>query len=136
MEILALIRANRRPAISHTVTPILIDPKDPSAGTVLASGATLIVSPMSIVYQWATEIDYHTPALRYFMYEGVDKMGAETAETLAQYDVILTTYDVLRKELHMARGDNMRSRRFERKMKRKTTPLIEIEWWRVCMDGR
>ena len=117
------------------------------------SKATLIVSPSAIVYQWAQEIETHAPALRCYMYDGVDKLTPQqkrrmemndeyidpseymvTADELASYDIVLTTYDVLQREVSFAREDNGRARREPRRYDRKTTPLVLVEFWRVCMD--
>jgi E3 ubiquitin-protein ligase SHPRH len=70
----------------------------------------------------------------YYCYLGAEKGVRISAEELAQYDVVLTNYDVLRKEVHLTTEDNQRSRRHKRVYDRSTTPLTHIRWWRVCLD--
>jgi len=65
--------------------------------------------------------------------------GYNQPQTLAKYDVVITTYEVLSKELdyvdlpHCNLADG---RRF-RNAKRYTSlpsPLTCVQWWRVCLD--
>ena len=129
----------------------------------LTSGATLIVSPAGMSHfppmqpllrgqhvchtaissQWVDEMSKHCPSLRVFRFHGSSPAqtlkGNErhddlTAEQLARYDVVVTTFDVLRKEIHFVRSENTRSRRFKRKYERKHSALTQIVWWRVVLD--
>ncbi|KAJ3414351.1 hypothetical protein HDV05_006719, partial [Chytridiales sp. JEL 0842] len=78
----------------------------------LQSSATLIITPTSIMSQWASEIETHAPSLRYFCYQGPEKDGKRiSAEELATYDIVLTNYDVLTREIHVARDDNQQMAR-------------------------
>jgi len=49
------------------------------------------------------------------------------------YDVILTTYNVLRKELSHA-NIIRRGSRFKKKYPPMPSPLVSINWWRICLD--
>lgn len=102
----------------------------------ISSGATLIVTPPAILEQWKQEISRHAPHLRYMQYEGLRPKLDEyaTAKELASYDIVLTTYPVLRKEVHYAVGPPDRPLRNNRSMKRRKSPLILLSWWRVCID--
>ncbi|KAF3845595.1 hypothetical protein F7725_008758 [Dissostichus mawsoni] len=77
----------------------------------LCSGATLIISPSSICHQWGEEIQRHVyqGVKRHFIklnvvfsqvYQGVKRHGFLQPRLLAQQDVVITTYDVLRSELN------------------------------------
>ncbi|KAJ3092676.1 hypothetical protein HK102_004409 [Quaeritorhiza haematococci] len=99
------------------------------------SGATLIIAPISILHQWVSEIARHTPSLRCFIYNGIKHHPTLTPAMLAsKFDVVLTTYDVLTKEVHHARPPPDRKLRREKKYEWQPSPLVRILWWRVCLD--
>uniref|UniRef100_A0A182SRK5 RING-type domain-containing protein n=1 Tax=Anopheles maculatus TaxID=74869 RepID=A0A182SRK5_9DIPT len=101
------------------------------------SGATIIVSPASIKYQWESEIRKHVcdPSFRVFVYNGAtDKHGKWISPTeLASYDVVLTDYNVLKPEIYLV-AENARTSRHEKRFLVPSTPLAMIRWWRVCLD--
>ncbi|RFU80897.1 snf2 family helicase atpase [Trichoderma arundinaceum] len=102
------------------------------------SSATFIVTPKSLQPQWMAELSRHAPGLRIMHYtgcRGVDKEDeARLVAELAGYDVVVTTYNVLSAELHFAINPPERARRFERAYRRVLSPLVQILWWRVCLD--
>lgn len=54
-----------------------------------------------------------------------------------QYDVIITTYQVLKADLDVARAVPMRPRRdnvIYQNVERPRSPLVKCEWYRVVMD--
>ena len=102
----------------------------------LPTRATLIVCPAPILHQWKQEIEKHvnpeTP-IKLFVYEGVKKMILPYE--LIDYDVIMTTYDVLRSDLFHVEEDSKKYKlRLEKKYKKIPTPLTSLLWWRVCLD--
>ncbi|KAF2831923.1 hypothetical protein CC86DRAFT_312500 [Ophiobolus disseminans] len=108
---------------------------------VTPSGATLIITPPSILEQWISEVNTHAPELKVFHYKGLPPPSgpkkahaAATAENLLRYDVVVTTYNVLSKEIHYATPPPDRSARNEKRHERRKSPLVEISWWRVCLD--
>ncbi|KAH8021402.1 hypothetical protein HPB51_015582 [Rhipicephalus microplus] len=68
----------------------------------IAVKSTLIVSPSSISFQWLEEIERHQKdnVLRVMEYRGVQDHGFVSPLTFSKYDIVLTTYEVLKKELH------------------------------------
>lgn len=107
------------------------------------SGATLIVCPESLRQQWMTELQQHAPHLLVSYYPGRGSMNGRGDDTpdeeelvthLAHQDVVVTTYAVLSAEIHYATKPPERSRRRERAYPRPKSPLVEISWWRVCLD--
>ncbi len=64
------------------------------------SGATLIVSPSSISYQWIEEIQKHVRHrnVKMLFYEGTKQAGYVQPRKLASYDIVITTYGVLQSE--------------------------------------
>ncbi|CAO3571022.1 unnamed protein product [Mortierella alpina] len=100
--------------------------------SLIKSGATLIVTPLSILHQWAGEIESHAPSLRVFVYMD-DAHERISAEELAKYDVVLTTYPVLSKEVNYTTHYD-RPRRYERQYEPRKSPFVMIDWWRICLD--
>ncbi|XP_052831271.1 E3 ubiquitin-protein ligase SHPRH [Octopus bimaculoides] len=105
------------------------------------SGATLIVVPLSIRYQWLEEIKKHVKenTFKVFVYEGVGRQRYISPYKLASYDIVVTTYETLCKELNYVDLPHMISstgKKF-RKPKRYMTipsPMVAVRWWRVCLD--
>ncbi|KAK6437758.1 hypothetical protein LTR95_006048 [Oleoguttula sp. CCFEE 5521] len=104
VEMLALILLNQ----STTDLPDHVLDKD-SGTKVCPSKATLIVTPPSILPQWQSELARHTPSLRVMHYTGIPKVTKrglsddDVLKDLTQnYDVVLTTYQVLTREVHFA----------------------------------
>lgn len=64
----------------------------------IASGATLIITPSTISHQWEAEIKLHAPTLTYTYYQGVkDRKEKDTTPgKLAKYDIVLTNYEVMK----------------------------------------
>ncbi|EIE26712.1 hypothetical protein COCSUDRAFT_59229 [Coccomyxa subellipsoidea C-169] len=106
-------------------------------------GATLIVSPASILKQWQTEITKHTHpgALKVLVYEhaGLDaERGAPSkglsARDFAAADVVLTTYETLQKDVNRQGNVTTYALRQAKKYEVLPTPLTRLRWWRVCLD--
>ncbi|KAF2003435.1 hypothetical protein P154DRAFT_520043 [Amniculicola lignicola CBS 123094] len=135
VELIALICHNRRRASDGDVF-------DAYTGTfVKPSTATLIITPPSILEQWKNEIQAHAPELRVLHYKGFPPMNASrkaheeaTVESLLRFDVVLTTYSVLAREVHYAVPPPDRDFRHAKQHERRTSPLMQISWWRVCLD--
>lgn len=135
VELIALISHHKRRMLDEDVF-------DAYTGThVKPSGATLIITPQSILEQWIGEIHAHAPELKVLHYKGLPPpssrkkdSGVATVENLMRYDVVLTTYSVLSKEIHYATPPPDRSLRHRKHHERPKSPLVEISWWRVCLD--
>ncbi|KAL1417154.1 hypothetical protein MTO96_000637 [Rhipicephalus appendiculatus] len=107
----------------------------------IAVKTTLIVSPSSISFQWLEEIERHQKddVLRVMEYRGVQNHGFVSPPTFAKYDIVLTTYEVLKKELNftdLPHVNSAESRSFRRPRRFLPTPcpLTALLWWRVCLD--
>ena len=103
----------------------------------LSVRTTLIVTPSVLKQQWQTEIHKHVKSsCKVMVYSGVHKgKGYISPARIAQYDVVLTTYDVLRSELvHLQCTDMSNRLRFPKRFPPVPTPLKCIQWWRVCLD--
>jgi E3 ubiquitin-protein ligase SHPRH len=104
----------------------------------IKSRATLIITPPSILEQWKQELEQHAPGLRVVHYDGLkNAKGSDQDESfaeLANNDVVLTTYNVLSREIHYAREKPDRQLRDRSRHEPPKSPLTQIRWWRVCLD--
>ncbi|KAK4500470.1 hypothetical protein PRZ48_008659 [Zasmidium cellare] len=136
VEIMALLSLHQR---SHPLPDEILDID--SGTTVKPSRATLIITPPTILQQWKSELNRHAPKLKVYHYKGIpkpDKKGySESAliqDLATTYDVVLTTYTVLGAEIHFAEDPPDRNMRHAPKFERKKSPLIQLQWWRICLD--
>lgn len=135
LELLTLITLHPRPLPRQTNGT----GTQPGATGLIESGATLIITPPAILEQWKQEAEAHAPHVRYIEYKGFhfheSKMSDdELIEDLTTADVVVTTYSVLRREIHSAEDPPARAMRHRKRYDRRKTPLVKILWWRVCID--
>jgi E3 ubiquitin-protein ligase SHPRH len=71
-----------------------------------------------------------------FHYEGIKKAKDldKLTKELLSHDVVLTTYKVLSAEVHFAQPPPSRNMRHAQVYIPPRTPLVDIQWWRVCLD--
>ncbi|OKL64331.1 hypothetical protein UA08_00027 [Talaromyces atroroseus] len=102
------------------------------------SRATLIITPPAILEQWRQELQKHAPALSIFDYTGLESYSKMSQEdilrTLSETDVVLTTYNVLSREVYRAVDPPRRNMRHAKRFITPKSPLVRISWWRVCLD--
>lgn len=114
------------------------DESTTNASGLVESGATLIITPPAILEQWKQELQMHAPSLSVCVYGGLH--GHKNWSTnrlvrmLTNHDIVLTTYNVISRELHYTIEPNTRNLRQEKRFKHRKTPLVRISWWRVCLD--
>ncbi|CAK7197682.1 hypothetical protein SEUCBS139899_000330 [Sporothrix eucalyptigena] len=108
-----------------------------------STGATLIVAPPALKNQWITEIRQHAPHLQVMEYAGMSRScasaedEADMVERFVSHDVVVTTYSDLKSELHFAMAPperKMRSSADDVQRYRPRSPLVQVSWWRVCLD--
>ncbi|WBW73255.1 DNA-dependent ATPase/ ubiquitin-protein ligase E3 Irc20 [Schizosaccharomyces osmophilus] len=97
------------------------------------SKATLIITPSTIIDQWISEVELHVPSLKIFHYKGIRKSGSVTSEQFLNADIVITSYSDLRFELLYAESFSRNLRHDKRHVPPKS-PLIDICWWRICVD--
>ena len=140
VELMALLSLHKR---SDVMPDVIFDVY--SGTNVTPSKATLIVTPTSILQQWKSELARHAPALSVLHYEGISsakitrkelqkKEQEMISDMTSKYDVVLTTYQTLAREVHFAEDPPERNMRNAPKFQRKRSPLVQIQWWRVCLD--
>ncbi|KAL4940811.1 hypothetical protein BDV06DRAFT_213196 [Aspergillus oleicola] len=132
VEMITLMCLNRR----------ILRPEETFAGAksegLRPTGATLIITPPVILEQWKQEIELHAPRLQVFHYTSLQRhqtlSDEELVELMADNDVVLTTYNVLAREIHYAGNAPKRNLRHEKRFEPRKSPLVKISWWRVCLD--
>ena len=128
VEMIALISLHRRDASE----------KVEAQPRLQRSSATLIITPPAILQQWKKELETLAPCLSVLIYDG---LKAETGKSnytallskCISHDVVLTTYNVLAKEIHYAEALSL-NLRHDKKYERRLSPLTQTEWWRVVLD--
>ncbi|KAH6626934.1 SNF2 family N-terminal domain-containing protein [Chaetomium sp. MPI-SDFR-AT-0129] len=134
LEIIALILLHRRPEVPVMLYDYFLGRQ------LLTTSATLIIAPTPLLDQWISELNRHAPGLKVMIYPGVKAVSKAkdddglSAESLAEQDVVITTYEVLRREIWAAADEPTRSLRNEKQYERIRSPLVQLSWWRVCID--
>ncbi|GAB0177693.1 transcription termination factor 2 [Grus japonensis] len=104
--------------------------------TVIASHSTLIVCPASLIHHWKKEIDKHVGygKLRVYLYHGPNR--DKHAEMLSEYDVVVTTYSLLSKEVPTSKeeGEVPAEDYDVRSGSSPCSPLLRVAWARVILD--
>ncbi|KAI9800596.1 MAG: hypothetical protein M1833_003254 [Piccolia ochrophora] len=131
VELIALICLNKRPEL-------ILQGASPNA-ELRPSSSTLIITPSSILQQWKNELAMHAPWLNVLHYEGMhskmkDEAYDKLLEDIVSTDVVLTTYPVLAREIHFAEAGPDRKLRRTKKYQSRRSPLVQTQWWRVCLD--
>ena len=104
----------------------------------LSSRTTLIITPPAILQQWRNELDALAPDLNVYIYHGLraeaeDANHEELLHRLSRQDVVLTTFNVLSKEIHHAEKHE-RNLRHKKRYEKRLSPLTRNLWWRVVLD--
>lgn len=66
-----------------------------------ASVPSLIVVPSSLVYNWESEIKKFTPDLKSLVVAGTKEERVEIVEDILDYDVIITSYPLIRRDIEL-----------------------------------
>ncbi len=64
-----------------------------------AAAPALVIAPTSLVYNWQTEGRKFTPDLNILVVEGTPQERQEQLSAFAQYDLVVTSYSVLRRDI-------------------------------------
>ena len=112
---------------------ILLNPStDPLVKT------TLIIAPTAILQQWLNELQTHTNGLKTFTYIKAEhellEGGLVDVEFLSQFDVVFTTYNFLKREIHASRPGRDGVRRGARSVQRREAAITQMNWYRVVLD--
>ncbi|KAJ1541798.1 hypothetical protein HK405_010412, partial [Cladochytrium tenue] len=115
---------------------------------------TLIVAPTSLIYQWRDELEAKVKpnVLRVLVYYGKEKKG-KTANSLKQYDVVITTFGTLALEWpqlakkgpkdpfttkdaddKLYEEEVAAAQRSQREVDHQKGELFRVRWYRVVLD--
>lgn len=72
------------------------------------SGTSLVVCPASLVYNWGEEIKKFAPSLNYVLITGPAADREEIISHVEEYDVAVTSYDFLRKDVNLYEDHSFR----------------------------
>ncbi|XP_074003194.1 transcription termination factor 2 [Numenius arquata] len=104
--------------------------------TVIPSHSTLIVCPASLIHHWKKEIDRRVGygKLRVYLYHGPNR--DKHAAVLSEYDVVVTTYSILSKEVPTSKeeGEVPAEDHDVRSGSSPCSPLLRVAWARVILD--
>ncbi|XP_019458903.1 PREDICTED: putative SWI/SNF-related matrix-associated actin-dependent regulator of chromatin subfamily A member 3-like 2 isoform X1 [Lupinus angustifolius] len=87
----------------------------------LTSGGNLIICPMTLLGQWKAEIETHAKPGCLSIYVHYGQSRPKDAKSLAQSDVVITTYGVLSSEFSSESAED-------------NGGLFSIRWFRVVLD--
>ncbi|NXU88681.1 TTF2 factor, partial [Xiphorhynchus elegans] len=104
--------------------------------TVIPSNSTLIICPASLIHHWKKEIDKRVAfgKLRVYLYHGPNR--DKHAEVLSGYDVVVTTYSLLSKEVPTSKeeGEVPAEDYDVRSGSSPCSPLLRVAWARLILD--
>ncbi|NWS51214.1 TTF2 factor, partial [Chunga burmeisteri] len=104
--------------------------------TVIPSHSTLIICPASLIHHWKKEIDRHVGCgkLRVYLYHGPNR--DKHAEVLSEYDVVVTTYSLLSKEVPTSKeeGEVPAEDYDVGSGSSPCSPLLRVAWARIVLD--
>ncbi|KAF2639682.1 DNA repair protein rad5 [Massarina eburnea CBS 473.64] len=121
LSILSLVADDSCLEAAHLFSQMAPAPKGPGQliQPTTNSRATLLVCPLSTMYNWKSQLEVHFPqgrGLKWINYHGKSRTNY-SAKQLADHDLIITTY-------HMIQAD----------FQSKTAPLPHVQWFRIVLD--
>ncbi|NXD90544.1 TTF2 factor, partial [Chaetorhynchus papuensis] len=104
--------------------------------TVIPSHGTLVICPASLIHHWKKEIERRVAfgKLRVYLYHGPNR--DKHAEVLSGYDVVVTTYSLLSKEVPTSKeeGEVPAQDHDVRSGSSPCSPLLRVAWARIILD--
>ncbi|NXM07378.1 TTF2 factor, partial [Tyrannus savana] len=103
--------------------------------TVVPSHGTLIICPASLIHHWKKEIDRRVAfgKLRVYLYHGPNR--DKHAEALSGYDVVVTTYSLLSKEVPTSKEEGeVPAEDHDVSGSSPCSPLLRVAWARLILD--
>ncbi|KAM8977775.1 transcription termination factor 2 [Pelodytes ibericus] len=133
MVALILMQKQRQKREEEKKLEIWISKTDSS---LTVSRGTLIICPASLVHHWKKEVERRVcdGNLRVYLYHGPNR--EKDSKVLAQYDIVVTTYSLLSKEIPVKKGEGdvpAKDQDLEDKAAA-ASPLLRLAWARVVLD--
>ncbi|NXD28003.1 TTF2 factor, partial [Spelaeornis formosus] len=104
--------------------------------TVIPSHGTLVICPASLIHHWKKEIERRVAfgKLRVYLYHGPNR--DKHAEVLSGYDVVVTTYSLLSKEVPTSKeeGEVPAKDHDVGSGSSPCSPLLRVAWARIILD--
>uniref|UniRef100_A0A4W6DQB2 Transcription termination factor 2 n=1 Tax=Lates calcarifer TaxID=8187 RepID=A0A4W6DQB2_LATCA len=99
--------------------------------SLVVSKGTLIICPASLIHHWKKEIERHvkTGKLTVYLYHGPNR--EKSAKVLADYDVVVTTYSLVSKEIPVQKEEADKPTKDSSDV---VTPLMRVAWARIVLD--
>ena len=82
--------------LGKTIQALALLANEKRGGT---SGPSLVVTPVSVAFNWVQEAARFTPGLKVYRHTGIDRQKA--SERFNDYDIIVTTYGTMRKDIEL-----------------------------------
>ncbi|XP_008279815.1 transcription termination factor 2 [Stegastes partitus] len=100
----------------------------------VVSKGTLIICPASLIHHWKKEIERHvkTGKLTVYLYHGPNR--ERSAKVLADYDVVVTTYSLVSKEIPVQKEEADKPSKDPDDVPLHSPPLLRVAWARVILD--
>ncbi|ELV14147.1 Transcription termination factor 2 [Tupaia chinensis] len=97
------------------------------------SHGTLIICPASLIHHWKNEVEKHVNSnkLRVYLYHGPNRN--QSAKVLSTYDVVITTYTLLAKEIPTQKEEG-ETPGPKLRVEGISTPLLRVVWARIILD--
>lgn len=98
-------------------------------------GATLICTPVSLLQQWAREIQTKTkPSLKFYIHHGNSKRIVRSSD-LDNYDIVLTTYGTIAHDYkNLIKYEKDITEHSQRIFHKPPFTLLEHQWHRIVLD--
>ena len=103
IAVLLAVKIERKGLSTAAGDSVKADSGHKSEGT---TGTSLIVCPAALVYNWVEEFERFAPELTVDAVTGTQEVRSQKIANAMQYDVIVTSYDLLKRDIDQYEGIN------------------------------
>lgn len=105
---ISALQASEKNIADKSNLPVLQSGENINAAAMKESRTSLVICPASLVYNWGEEIKKFAPALTYVLITGTAAERAELISHVENYDIAVTSYDFLRKDVNLYEDHSFR----------------------------